>query len=347
MKIEEITIPHQLLNVTEKMCEKILDSPQKYSETEVMYTELFLTLLKSKQNFVKWFQRRYQATPENFYKEKLKKFLAESETRNVNEEVNDFLREHLLFLIILKEFSGEILHKELLRKLSQRCSSTNLQLCLLLIERKLNFEEVEKLISEILIGENFLEEKIYSIYITWYLKSVLNNKKKELLLFHYKFLKNILSFLNKEGLLEIEIASPRLRIYLIKSSIMLYFCNYEKSITLNKLETINYVDTVIEKGALVDILSDVLERTLHLEVTIPKIEAKVSISFKQCVQIMTALSILLTFSLYFDFLPSLRFPISILLTLFTSIFLLNMWKLKEKIIDGVKYGNKYERKKEL
>ncbi|MCD6330987.1 MAG: hypothetical protein J7L80_02155, partial [Thermoplasmata archaeon] len=99
MRIEEITIPHQLLDVTEKMCKKILGSSQNYSETEVMYAGLFLTLQNSKQKFVKWFQKKYQATPENFYKERIKKFLTKSEKHNVNEEINDFLREHLLFLI--------------------------------------------------------------------------------------------------------------------------------------------------------------------------------------------------------------------------------------------------------
>lgn len=336
MKIEEIATPHHILEIGRKASQMILTSPQKYRESEIKYAELFSILVnfKSKHKFGRWFKKKYGESPKNFYKKKLKDFLEKAKNRNISAEIDTFLREHLLLLIILKEITSHIPQKELLENLMGYVDSLNLRLLVTLIKNDIPFKELEELLLKIL-SKNSFEEKIYSVYITWYLGAVYEEKKRDLLFFHYKFLKSVSYPIYKEGLLKIEKASPTLRVQLIKLSLILHLCSYDTSLALNKLETINYVKDIIDEKAATELLLESLEKALYLE--IPKI--KISLSYKWYITLMCILSGVVTFQFYFRFLPLWLWTFcSTILTTMLVHFLWKIWKLRKKVIEGVKYG---------
>ena len=117
-------------------------------------------------------------------------------------------------------------------------------------------------LNDILIQLNERDE--LSVYFTYKLSHYFTDKKQQILLKHYKILRNIVKKFNNLFKEDVTLDDTLLD-DLFRVSIILFICEYADSLRLPKEEQMNYIEHVASIPTIQSIIDDILDKRYKIE----------------------------------------------------------------------------------
>jgi len=291
----------------------------------------------------------------NKHQEKLKELIKQYKERQsiaAFKSVERFVTDSVFIHIVLKELTGKtLLKKEIIDNLIST-TSIGVEMDKILRAIKLlyldNNEINGSIVNELITGFHSINEfilRLYIAFISFELATKYEAYKNKFLFEHYLSLKNLAKEL--EGISETQKLDDPVLERLFMTSLILYFCGYQKALRLNHEEKINYFEHVLSIPTIINEFKRAFAKHATVDLKLVKIPLwtallidaiLIVISVTREIYLPAGLNLLIiNISLPLDI------PIAGVSSLLLTIYLIfKVYKLREDIIKELRSGGSNE-----